>query len=341
MLRDFLLRHAEAEGARLAPCAAQKLGVTRSLVNLYLRDLVAEGLLEASGATRARRYRLKILDRLMVGIDFGDAPRADRLWREKCCTLFAGLPENIRRICEAGFTEVMGNAIAHSGGRHALGLLKRNYANTVLRIDDDGIGIFDRLARELGLPGRHEAVLELAKGHLAPDGGRKGGQGLFFAIRMFDAFIIHSGGLKLTVRRRPDGGHSFQVTTTNPGQKGTTIQMEIATDATHGLGQAVEDEAGITVPVALAQIGGENLVSRAQARRVMARCEAFAQVVLDFDGVAEIGPQFADEIFRVWTAAHPGVRLQAVHACRDVSLMLDYTRSGGISLANRISARAA
>ena len=172
MLRDFVLRHAEAQGAGLAAFTANALGVTRASVNLYLRDLVAEGLLEASGATRGRRYKLKTLERVMAGIDLGGQPQEDRLWRDRFAAPFAGLPENIRRICESGFGEIMGNAIAHSEGRNALVLVKRNYAKMVLRIVDDGTGLFDKLARDCGLGGRHHAVLELAKGGLTTNGTR-------------------------------------------------------------------------------------------------------------------------------------------------------------------------
>lgn len=335
MLRDFVLRHAEAEGARLAPVAARALGMTRASVNLCLRQLVAEGLLEATGATRARRYRLKTLERVMAGIDLGQTPQEDRLWQDQFRAPFAGLPENVRRICQAGFIEILGNAIAHSGGRNALVLVKRNYANTVLRIDDDGVGLFDRLAQGCGLAGRHEAVLELAKGGLSTGGADRAGQGILVTARLFDVFTIVSGGLTLTVRRRPDGGHGFRAELGDSDRKGTSVQMEIGTAAAHTMAQTMApamapaigaaDRAGrsaITVPLCLAQAGGEDLVSRAKARKALARCEGAAELVLDFDGVPEIGPQFADEIFRVWAGAHQQVRLRAIQACADVALMI-------------------
>ena len=47
------------------------------------------------------------------------------------------------------------------------------------------------------------------------------------------------------------------------------------------------------------------LDSRAQARRVAARLAELRRAELDFDGVAEIGHSFADELFRVLPAAQP------------------------------------
>ena len=338
MLRDFVLRHAEVQGPRIAAFAARSLGVTRASVNLYLRDLVSEGLLEASGATRARRYQLKTLERVMAGIDLSQKPREDRLWQERFCAPFASLPENLRLICESGFNDIMGNAIAHSQGRNALVLVKRTYANTVLRIVDDGIGIFDHLARDCGLAGGPEAVLELAKGRLSTDG--RTGQGIFLTARMFDVFSIVSGGLSFTVRRQPGGEYAHRLKPTSSDQKGTSVQMEIRTDATQTMAQAVGAAAGdghslprMTIPLGLALHGGENLVSRAQARRIMARAEIFTEVVLDFAGVTEIGPQFADEIFRIWAAANPRVHLQALHASEGVAVMIRHARANAGAVA--------
>ena len=48
------------------------------------------------------------------------------------------------------------------------------------------------------------------------------------------------------------------------------------------------------VPLRLAQHEGEKLVSRAQAKRVAHRFEKFKRVMLDFDGVTQIGQAFAE-----------------------------------------------
>jgi len=74
--------------------------------------------------------------------------------------------------------------------------------------------------------------------------------------------------------------------------------------------------------IGLAQPSGEPLVSRSQARRILARLEHFEEAVLDFDAVPEIGPAFADEIFRVFASEHPHVRLIPVRANEEVMRMI-------------------
>ena len=83
------------------------------------------------------------------------------------------------------------------------------------------------------------------------------------------------------------------------------------------------------VPVRLAQYEGEKLVSRSQAKRLYQRFERFRHVVLDFEGVAEIGQGFADELFRVFAAAHPAVELAPINMSEAVQQMVSRARSAG------------
>lgn len=75
------------------------------------------------------------------------------------------------------------------------------------------------------------------------------------------------------------------------------------------------------VPMKLAQIGDEQLVSRSQAKRLIARFDRFKTVTLDFTGVETIGQAFADELFRVYASAHPQVELLPMHMTQQVERM--------------------
>jgi hypothetical protein len=77
-----------------------------------------------------------------------------------------------------------------------------------------------------------------------------------------------------------------------------------------------------SVPVTLAQYGEENLVSRSQAKRLLARFDKFKEVVLSFKGVERIGQAFADEIFRVFKKAHPDLSILYIEANHEVEKMI-------------------
>jgi hypothetical protein len=79
-----------------------------------------------------------------------------------------------------------------------------------------------------------------------------------------------------------------------------------------------------TIPVELMQYEGESLMSRSQARRLITRFDRFLEVVLDFTGVDMIGQGFADEIFRVFAAAHPGVHLTSINCNENVRNMIHH-----------------
>jgi hypothetical protein len=76
------------------------------------------------------------------------------------------------------------------------------------------------------------------------------------------------------------------------------------------------------IPVKLAVYEGSDLVSRSQAKRLMARTERFKDVVLDFAGVESVGQAFADEVFRVWQTQHPDVQLTHINANQQIDDMI-------------------
>ena len=91
-----------------------------------------------------------------------------------------------------------------------------------------------------------------------------------------------------------------------------------------------EDEFGFTktvVPVRLAQYGDDKLVSRSQAKRLLARVDRFKTVIFDFEGVDSIGQAFADEIFRVFNTKHPEIELIAIKTNSAVKRMISRAKA--------------
>ena len=84
------------------------------------------------------------------------------------------------------------------------------------------------------------------------------------------------------------------------------------------------------VVVSLAQAEDEKLVSRSQAKRIVARLDRFKEVILDFRRVDSIGPAFADEIFRVFRSTHPAVHLVVMNASDEVQKMIRRAESAGV-----------
>ena len=225
--------------------------------------------------------------------------KEDFVWRERVLPLFTNHPDNIKDIWEYGFTEMINNAIDHSGGQEVSIEIMSSPISHIIMIADDGIGIFRKIKDACNLDDERHAVLELAKGKFTTDPENHTGEGIFFTSRCFDLFNIFSGVVYFNHDEQINDEHwNFET------ERPSTV-----------------------VPVNLLRHGKENLVSRSQAKRLMARVEIFKTVVLDFHEINKIGQAFADEIFRVFVNRYPNVNIVPVRANINVRRMIRRARA--------------
>jgi anti-sigma regulatory factor (Ser/Thr protein kinase) len=330
-VREYILRSVDEFPDSVARKAAEEFGLSRAAVNRYLRRLIDEGLLVATGKTNARRYDLRDLVDITFQLEGITASSSeDTVWRFRILPHIRDVPKNVVNICHYGFTEMLNNVIDHSVSDDATISFKQTYRRISINIIDSGVGIFEKIQKDFNLPDPRSALLELSKGKLTSDKARHTGEGIFFTSRMFDVFQIISGKLFYT-RTRADGDEWLMETgdVTDP-RPGTGIHMEISTDAGWTTRKIFAQYEGdhmrfrrTHVPIALGNYPGEHLVSRSQAKRILARFEEFSEVLLDFQGVEEIGQAFADEIFRVFRNAHPEIKIITIRAEPNVQKMID------------------
>jgi DNA-binding transcriptional ArsR family regulator len=114
-VRRFILTKLEGHPEDVARVAAEHFGITRQAVHRHLDSLLKDGLIEASGRTRRKRYTLKCEFAKEV-LSLKDNRDEDRVWRTLVEPHLMGLTENVLRICQYGFTEIFNNAIDHSEG---------------------------------------------------------------------------------------------------------------------------------------------------------------------------------------------------------------------------------
>ncbi len=325
-IRDFLIVVLEAQKKDPVAETARVFRVSRQAVNAHMRALVAQGIVRASGATRGRRYSLVIekhtREYALTGL------KEDAVWREFVQPQLGTLADNVLEIWQYGVTEMLNNAIDHSGGSKVRVTVTRVGLNARVTIADDGIGIFRKIRESLGLQDDQHVVLELSKGKLTTDPDKHTGEGIFFTSRMFDEFGILAGQLYL-MHTPENKDWVFEMGQQAPG---TEIELRLKATSQKKLQQDFFDlfassdrnyRFSVThVPVSLAKIGDENLVSRSQARRLVARLDLFEKVVLDFGGVKQIGQAFADEVFRVFANEHPHLELSWIGTNDQVEKMI-------------------
>ena len=313
------------DGHQVASRLAKKFGLSRQVANGYLQSLVKDGQVEAEGSTRARVYRLTTLSEHREWFAREDL-QEDRVWRNMIVPRLIGLPGNVVDIFQYGATEMINNAIEHSGAAKVTVAVRRNALFSEISVEDNGEGIFLKIQKALSLVDPRESIMELAKGKLTTAPENHTGQGIFFTSRMMDAFEIVSGNLHF----RHEQKSVDVIAERDAATPGTLVVMRLANRSTRDAKDVFDDFSDpedysfdkTEVPIRLAQQDNEKLVSRSQARRLVFRFERFKRVTLDFEGVTDIGQAFADELFRVFANAHPDVRLVPINTTRNVADMI-------------------
>lgn len=330
--RKFIVENVDAHPKDIIAYVAQKLALSRQAVHKHAQKLVVEGVLSESGKTRNKVYQL--VPRISWRKEYRRDGKIseDQVWREDIAPSLHHISANAMTVWHYGFTEMFNNAIDHSEGASITINLVKTVASTKISLHDDGVGIFKKIQAALGLSDRRHAVLELAKGKFTTDPKNHSGEGIFFVSRMFDQFRILSGSVYFShdiadaedwiLEQKDSPGGTLVVMQLEHHTSRTTKKIfdKFTTDDNYGFTKTV-------VPVKLTQYGDDNLVSRSQAKRLLARIDRFKVVVFDFVGVTSIGQAFADEVFRVFANQHPDIEILAVNAAAAVKQMISRARA--------------
>ena len=335
-IREFILNNVSDHPKDISIVTAKRFNITRQAAYRHVAKLVKEGMLFAEGSTRNRKYGLKPLADLTETLPLENLAE-DKVWRDYVRPLLIDLPQNILSICEYGFTEMVNNAIDHSEGTKLTISAQRTYQCVEMVVSDNGVGIFNKIQREFGLDDPLHSLLELSKGKLTTDKKRHSGEGIFFTSRMFDMYTIRSGYIVFTHldhRNRKNeeelGESDFLLEHRKNYKEGTSIIMKIDTSSEKTAQQVfdaytLDDTFGFTrtfVPVFLSAYGEDNLISRSQAKRLLARFDVFKEIILDFDKVESIGQAFADEVFRVFRQQNPEINIYPIRTNEQVKKMI-------------------
>jgi anti-sigma regulatory factor (Ser/Thr protein kinase) len=312
------------DNKNVAARISEKFAVTRQSASSWLGQLKNDGAIKSIGIGRGTQYFLEDTT-LQSAVYKREGLSEDIVWRQQCAPVVADLPDNVKGIWHYGITEMVNNAIDHSGSDDVTVTIRRNSLFTECEVSDKGEGIFLKIQRALNLYDARESILELAKGKFTTDPANHSGEGIFFSSKMFDDFIIRSGVLSFFHSK-----NNAVLLTQESNEEGTQITMRLDNDSPRIMREifdkfAVPDEysfAKTIVPVRLAQHEGETLVSRSQAKRLTRRFERFETVILDFSGVEEIGQAFADEVFRVFATAHPKIDMTPINMSGPVNAMV-------------------
>jgi anti-sigma regulatory factor (Ser/Thr protein kinase) len=302
--------------------------ISKPTASKYINELIKDNILKKGGSGRYPKYQL--VDTVIekdykreLGLE------EDIIWREDFSKFFSDVPINVKLACQYGFTEILNNAIDHSESDEIKISLITNALKIEIHIQDYGIGIFNKIQKDLGLDSPKYAILELAKGKFTSDPNKHSGEGIFFTSRIFDMFAILSSDLTFFGHKDND----WLLENRGEGVLGTLVVMEVSKKSSISIADVFNEYTDVDmipgfhktiVPVQLMQYEGESLVSRSQAKRLITRFDRFLEVILDFTGVSIIGQAFADEVFRIFKSEHPKVNVIALNYNDNVKKMIEH-----------------
>jgi anti-sigma regulatory factor (Ser/Thr protein kinase) len=305
------------------------LAVSPATAHRLLQALVTGGVLERLGKGRAARYRLRTLRRRFrrAGLD------EHRAWDQMAADIarIRPLDTDVARSLGYAASEILNNAVDHSAGKSVdVTVTFDRGGATVATVQDDGVGVFRRVRDDFGYATPEEAIVQLEKGKLTSDPSRHSGEGLFFSSKAVTRFRLESQGTAWIVDNavRDSGIGPSDV------RRGTRVRLEVVPG---GVPKLEDVFAAYTDPeslrftrtratIKLAGLG-KTLVSRSEAKRLVARLTDFRHVTLDFSGVEVVGQGFCDEVFRVFARAHPKVTLEPVGMNDPVAFMVGRARA--------------
>ncbi|MFA5871574.1 MAG: DUF4325 domain-containing protein [Parcubacteria group bacterium] len=332
---------------------AKLLGVSRQYASSIISELVSDGKLTKIGSTRNAQYTLPEYASQHLEIfpaKFVKTFPNDNLEEHKVLDeiearfpVVLKLGENVRSIFIYAFSEMLNNAIEHSGSSKISVEVSVKEKHLSFIVNDFGVGVFRNIMQKKGLKSELEAIQDLLKGKTTTLPKSHSGEGIFFTSKVGDEFILDSYGYRLIVNNKVKDVFLQEIKGKGKRKNGTKVIFNISVESKGHLNDVFKRYANIDeksnygfdkteIKIKLYALGGVH-ISRSQARRVLVGLEKFRFIVFDFDKVPVVGQAFADEIFRVFHNKYPKIKLQTANMNEAVKFMVE--RVEGINPRNQ------
>lgn len=340
--KEKVLQIASKKGKITTRELSLEFGVSRQYLNQLLSELIAGKQIVKIGKTRSafyvlpsyiekhpsilpstfsKRYKNKNLEEHAVLMDI-----------EKSLLLLDNWPENIRSIFAFAFSEMLNNAIEHSGSKSINISISLQDDTLFFIVEDSGIGAFRNIKKKKKLNSEIEAIQDLLKGKTTTMPKSHSGEGIFFTSKSADVFVLDSFGYQMVVTDTDVEAKKIATL-----KRGTRVIYQIHKESDKHLNDIFKKYTNLTkgsdygfdkteIRVQLYIAGGIH-ISRSQARRILANLEKFKIILLDYENVPIVGQAFVDEIYRVFQNAHPNIEIQEENMSEGVRFMVERAKN--------------
>lgn len=329
-IKKYILEKIAEGSPDLISRTTAAFSITPNTAYRYLRELVNDNILSKNG----RNFSLVNQEHL-YHFHLSEIPKdsEDLVFQKYVDPHLSNLHDNVRNIWYYCFTEMMNNIIDHSQAESVSIFIVQNYMYTSIVLNDDGVGVFNKIQNHYGFPSLEDAIIELFKGKLTTDTEHHSGEGIFFSSRIMDVFAAISSGKIFSHTEfnevLEDLNDFPSLKNLSSLQNGTYILMKLS-NHTHKTTKEImdrysNDDGGfIRTIIPIKNIFPTYPVSRSQAKRLSHRFDSFQEVQLDFEGVSEIGQGFAHELFVVFHGLHPEIELIPFNVNSEIQKMINH-----------------
>ena len=338
-LRTLILNTIEKKKKLKAAQIVRQTGYSRTYVHRFFRQLADEGIISLVGKANQAHYILRSKKRYTIKT----APlrvhkilqnrnlSEDTVLREikQTTAIFSRLADNVSSIVDYAFTEMLNNAIEHSGSEKIDVVMARTGTELQFHVTDRGIGIFNNIMKKKHLAGTMEAIQDLLKGKETTSPESHSGQGIFFTSKIADCLTIKSYEKKLVFDNRLEDIYVRDIRPTQGTKVDFLLQLRTQKKITDVFDKYTEESFDFSKTVVKVKLYHHDVdyVSRSQARRIVIGLEKFKSVELDFKDIETIGQAFADEIFRIWQSHHKSIKLLPLNANENILFMIRRAQS--------------
>lgn len=310
-------------------------GISQQTVYKYIKEMIEEGYVKK--ITNGNYTLVQTVNKLYSYDLSGKKLEEDEIYDETLREYVQGLDENVRRIWQYAFTEMVNNVIDHANADRLDIYIGQNMLYTWVNIKDNGIGIFKKIADYYNYRTLDDAILSLFKGKLTTDKENHSGEGIFFTSKVMDHFWAISSGKMFSQNNTFEQINDLEAETENSMEmlrklSGTIVVMGLSNNVDRTLREVFDmystvDGGFDTTSIPMKQIcDGGYPVSRSQAKRLYFGFDKFKKIILDFSGVDDIGQGFAHELFCVFQKKHPEITMECINTNENIDRMIRHVK---------------
>ena len=326
-IKHYILEKIDQDTPSISKTVADTFSINPSTIHSYINELVKDNVI-----VKVKRGQYELVNKeysYLLKRENGDLD--DDTYAFDICLKehIEGFENNVQDIWSYTFSEMINNVMDHSLADSVKITISQNFLATCVMIEDNGIGIFQKIKDYFKLSSIEDSICELFKGKLTTDTKNHSGEGIFFSYKLMDDFLIISSS-KIFTTNKYDEGKILSLVLEN--QKGTCVFMELS-NFSHKTAKEIFDaysnvDGGfVKTKIPLKNIFDTSPVSRSQAKRICNRLDKFKEVIVDFDEIEWLGQGFAHQLFVVFANSHPGIILTPINMNEDVTKMYNHVKN--------------